>query len=288
MSKKNYLTDETVMVQYVPSFINGISDKKHPLYGGLSSNASIGVTAPLVTDEIDKIFTQDELDFLGEKLNEDLSRTSDFWKEYRKDQNGMPQGIFPIFLKKEGMHLTKRNPLDYIRIRILEHFPLVAKSQEELKYNRAQYRFVLIEKNQLFKEDIDNMSYEKRATELHSKYEKNDKVLAYILKTFNRNVTLSNSRDFLVKETWKLVKSHPKQFVATVEDELLSTKVWLDDFLRYKLVTRSNNLYFTLTGDPLRLDGETNDYTGAANYLSSGAGQEMLLELQAKVKLMEK
>lgn len=288
MSEKNYLRDETVILKYLPDLKNGITDKRHQLYGGFSSNASIAVPAPLLTRQIDKIFTKDELAFLSKELKQDLNPNSDFWKEYKKDDFGMPIGIFPIYLRKEGMLLNKKDPIDYIKIRVLENFPIVAKNQAEIKNRSSQYRFVLIKKDEEHKQDINNMSYEKQATKLHSKYENNKEVLAYILKSFNRNVSYSSSLDFLVNETWKLVKSVPKLFVATVEDELLETKILLDSFVRYKLVNKSNKLYYTSTGDPLRLDGELNDYDGAARFLDSGAGQEMLLELQAKVKVLKK
>lgn len=286
--RKNYLTDETVIVKYLPSHKNGVLDKKHPLYGGLSSNASIAIPAPLLTKGIDKLFDKDELEFLSAELNADLHPSSDFWKEYKKDDVGMPIGIFPIFLKKEGMMLNKRNPEDYIKIRVLENCPIVAPDPSEVQYNKAQYRFVLIKQNEMHKEDIESMSYEKQAIKLHTKYEDNAEVLKYILTQFNRNVGHTSKLPFLQKETWKLVKAEPKLFTRVAEDELLTVKMLIQKALRYKLISTSNKFYYTAEGDPIKLDGEKNDFEGAARYLDSGAGQEYRLELEAKLKLMDK
>lgn len=281
---KNYLTEETVIVKYVMDHKNGISDKAHPLYGGLSSNASIAIPAPLLTRRIEKIFEKEELEFLGKELNEDLSPNSDFWREYRKDEYGMPVGYFPIYLKKEGMFLKKNNALDYIKIRILEDSPIVAKNPEELKLNKSSYRFVLINHSEQFNNDLGDISTKKKAYKLHSKYEKNEGVLRYLLKCFNKNVSYNNKLPFLQKETWKLAEVAPELFVKYLEDDYLDEKVVLDNALRYKLVSKVKGLFYTSAGDPIRLDGDNNDYTGAAKYLASGVGQDMKLELQAMIK----
>lgn len=288
VTKKNYLTEGVVIVKFVPDFKNGIDDKKHPLYGGLSSNASIAIPAPLLTRRIDKIFTKDELEFLGEQLNEDLSSNAPFWREYRKDEFGMPMGVFPIFLKKEGMMLYKSDALDYIKIKILKDSDIVANSPAEVKNRTSQYRFVLIEQDQLHKEDIDIISVKKQAVKLHTKYEDDEDVMRYILKSFNKNVSYSNKLPFLQHETWKLAELDPARFTRLLSDELVETKILVDKAVRYKLLNRSNNLYYTATGDPVRLDGKANDYDGAAEYLASGAGQEMRLQFEAQIKQLER
>jgi|AntDeeMinimDraft_6_1070357.scaffolds.fasta_scaffold04573_1 hypothetical protein len=285
---KNCLSKGNVIVQFIPDFKNGISDKAHPLYGGLSSNASISIPAPLLTRRIEKIFSEDELEFLAYKLNEDTKANSSFWREHRQDEFGMPTGHFPIFLKKEGMMLKKSDPLDFIKIRILQDSDIVANSPSEIKNKASQYRFVLIEHDQIHKEDLDIMSSKKSAMKLHTKYEKNEDVLRYILKSFNKNVNFSHELPFLQKETWKLVEVDPARFTRIVEDDLIQEKILVDKAVRYRLLTTSNRLYYTASGDSVKLDGEKNDYVGAAKYLASGAGQEMALQFEAQIDQLEK
>lgn len=288
VSKKNYLKDGSVIVRFIPDYKNGITDKQHPLYGGLSSNASISIPAPLLTRRIDKIFTKDELAFLGEKLNEDLASNSEFWREYRKDDFGMPMGVFPIFLKKEGAMLHKSDPLDYIKLKILQDSEIISNNPAEIKNRKSQYRFVLIEQDQLHKEDTDVITFKKAAMKLHTMYENNVDVLRFILKSFNKNVSYSSKLPFLVNETWKLVELDPVRFSKLLSDEYVETKILVDKAVRYKLLNKANNLFYTATGDPVRLDGEANDYEGAAKFLDSGAGQEMRLEFEAQIKSLDK
>lgn len=283
---KSIFTDETVIVKYIPNYENGITDKMHPLYGGLSSNASILEVAPVLKGKIKDLFSTEEITALKKALKvDDLSPRSDFWKEYRTDANGVPTGIFPIALKKEGMFLSKKDPEDFIKIRVLEHSDIVANSKEEIKYRPKEYRFVMIKQNEEHKDEIKKISSKKEAFKLYMKFEDKPAVLRYILKTFNKNVAFNSNDDFLKKEAWKLVELMPSEFVNVVEDPLLESKILLDELVRYKLVNVANRLYYdAATGDPIKLDGDKNDYDGAAKFLDSGAGQEFKLNMQARLK----
>ena len=94
---KNCLTEEKIFVKFIPNYLNGITDKTHPLHGGLSGNASIGIPAPIMNKRIQAIFTREELDFLGDELGEDLRPNSSFWREFRRDENNMLVDGFPIY-----------------------------------------------------------------------------------------------------------------------------------------------------------------------------------------------
>lgn len=284
---KNCLSEEKVFVKYVMDTKNGITEKTHPLYGGLSNNASIGIPAPLLTKKIPLIFTKEELLFLGSELNEDLSPNSNFWKEYRKDSNGMPISEFPIFLKKEGAMFNKNNALDYIKIRILEDSDLVANSQEEI-IQRKGVRFVLISEKDVYKKEINSISVKQKAVKFFGKYEDDAEVLKHVLKTFNKSVDSKHKIEFLQKEAWKISEENPLAFIATLEDEYLKTKIKITDFINFKLINKSNNLFYDLEGKKLSLDNEINDLNGCARYLDSGVGGEFRLELEAKVKTLKK
>jgi len=282
---KSILTDETVIVKFVPNFANGIMDKKHPLYGGFSSNASLAIPAPLLTRKIEKIFTTEEIEALKVALpGEDLTPQSDFWKEFSKDKYGMPRGHFPIFLKKEGAMFNKKHPIEFIKIRVLEAANNVAIDMIDAKNRASEIKFVLIKNDEIHKEDSINRNFKKDAMKLHTKYENDASVLRHVLKAFNKNVSYNSKMDFLQNETWKMLEINPALFVKTLSDDYLHAKIVLDNAIRYKLVSRSNKLYYTLSGDPIRLDGENNTYDGAAKFLDSGAGQEYKLELEALIK----
>lgn len=283
----NCLSEEKVFVKYIVNTSNGITDKTHPLYGGLSTNASIGISAPLLTRRISEIFTKDELEFLSHELGEDLKPGSKFWKEFRRDENNMLVDGFPIFLKKEGAILNKNNARDYIKIKILQDSDLIANSIEEISQKKG-CRFYLVSEKDVYKKEITNISTKQKAVKLFGKYEDDEDVLKYVLRTFNKSVDNRHKIDFLQKEAWKISEDNPLAFIATLDDPHLKTKIKINDFLNFKLINKSNNLYYDMEGKKLSLDGEINDLTGCARYLDSGVGGEFRLELEAKVKALKK
>lgn len=283
----NCLSEEKVFVKYIMDKKNGIEDRTHPLYGGLSTNASIGIPAPILNRRINAIFTKAELEFLGAELNEDLNSNSAFWREYRRDSNGMPIDGFPIFLRKEGAMFNKNNAMDYIKIKILEDSEIVANNIDQIK-EREGYRFYMVSEKDIYKKEITNISTKQKAVKLFGKYEDESDVLKYVLKTFNKSVDRNSKLEFLQKEAWKISEDHTLAFIASLEDEHLKTKIKIDDFINYKLINKSNNLYYDLEGKKLSLDGEANDLVGCARYLDSGIGGEFRLACEAKIKALKK
>lgn len=279
------LKDEKVIVQYLNNTKNGITDKKHQLYGGMSNKAFIGIPAPR---DLYKVFTVEELKELEGVLGEDLSIKSDFWKEYRVDEFGANNGVFPIALYKEGMLLNKKNPIDYIIVKCLENSPLVAKNHKDAKARTSEARFILLNQKTIHAEDLQTMTTKMEAMKLYMKYESNEEVLTYLLRSFGKGVSTDHSVDFLKKEAWKLMEFNTEAFNRTLSDNSLTTKIDLENFVRFGLITKANGFYFNSDGDKLALQGESNDIDGAAKYLDSGLGKEMKLELKAKVKAMLK
>jgi hypothetical protein len=280
--------DEKVFVRYIPNFSNGITEKEHPEYGGLSNNARIGICAPVSTRKINKIFSVEELEALAKAFNDEtiVNNDSDFWKEYVTDKYGMSSSIFPIVLKKEGAMYNKKDPTDFIHIRVLEDSESVGNGIQNAKERGCKFAMIK-EKDQFKKEKLD-ISSAKAAFKLYNKYEENENVLRYLLSNLGKPVSLSTGGEFLQTEAWKEMNASPVMFAAVLGDEHLEIKIDITSLLRFKLINKVNSLYYFEKGEPIMLDGETNDMDGAARYLKSGIGQEMFLTLKAKLKILTK
>lgn len=287
-TRNEMFTDEKVFIKYVPNYSNGISDKTHPEYGGLSNNARVGVSAPVSTRRINEIFSKDELGVLAIELNDPtiVHNDSKFWKEYVTDEYGMSSSIFPIFLKKEGAMYNKRNPIDYIYIRVLEDSNSVGNSLEDAKSKGC--KFAIIKEKDQFKKEKTDISIEKEAMKLYLKYEDDEEILRYLLSGNKKQVAMSSKLDFLQNEAWKEKSSNTRTFIGMLSDEYLKEKVVLSNLLRYKLVNRVNTMYYFEDGRLICLDGDKNDDNGAAKYFASGVGQEDFLALKAKLEIMKK
>lgn len=279
------LKDEKVIVQFINNTKNGITDKNHNLYGGLSNKAFIGINAPR---NIFSVFSAEELKELSEITGEDLSVKSDFWKEYRVDEYGANTGIFPIAVYKEGLFLNKKNPIDYIKIKVLENSPLIAKNHRDARARSSEVRFVMLNQKTIHEEDLSNMESKMKAMKLYSKYQEKEEVLKYLLRSFGKGVSADHSLDFLKKESWKVMEYNTDAFNRTLGDALLNIKINIEDFVRFNLIKKHNGFYFDNDGNKLALKDVSNDIDGAAQYYDSGVGKESYQELQAKVKVLKK
>lgn len=278
---KNFLMQEKVFIKYLPDFSNGIEDKTHPLYGGLATRSYKGITAPS-PQKLNEIFSKEEFDFISEELGEKITARSDFWKEFKKDEFGNYVGIFPIYLKKEGDILFLDNVYDYIKWKILKNCPKVATSYEDAK-NRAEVQFLMLKENELYKKDRLAISAKQNAYKLYGKYEDNEDVLRYILKTLNKSIDPKSKIDFLQKEVWKEMEKDINGFISIVEDPYLNTKIKINKFLMAGLINKHNGLFYGQNGEKLSLDGEVNDLDGTARYLESGIGSDFRLMCEAKL-----
>lgn len=288
LTRNDMFTDERVILRYVPNFSNGITDKTHPEYGGLSSNARIGIPAPILTDRIHDVFTHEELEILAKEFNDHtiVNKTSNFWKENVTDASGMNISIFPIVIKKEGAMYNKKNPTHYIYIKILQDCPIIADSVKNAKEIGA--KFALIAEKDQFKKEKEDIGSAKTAFKLYSKYEDNELALRYLLSNTSKAPSSSVTLEFLQNEAWKEMQSRPVGFARVLGDKYLDTKIKINEFLKYKLVSRVNNLYYLEKGEKIALDGEINDIDGAAKYFASGIGQETLLTLDARLEGIKK
>jgi hypothetical protein len=288
ITREEMFKDERVILRYIPNFSNGITEKTHPEYGGLSNNSRIGICAPVLTGRINEIFSDAELEILAKELNEPtmIHKTSDFWKEYVTDKHGMSTSIFPIFIKKEGAMYNKKNPIDYIYIKILRDSEIIGNSIKNAKEIGA--KFALLEERDQFKKEKDDISTAKKAFKYYYKYEDNEPALRYLLSNTNKTPGASVDLDFLQTEAWKEMQERPTMFSKILGDEFLDTKIKITEFLKHKLISKSNNLYYMEKGEAIALDGEINDIDGAARYFASGIGQEKLLTYQARLDTIKK
>jgi len=287
-TRESMFKDEKVFLRYIPNFSNGITDKTHPEYGGLSNNARIGICAPVLTNRINEIFSEEELSVLAKELNEPtlIYKTSDFWKEFVTDKHGMSSSIFPITIKKEGSMYNKKNPIDYIYIKILKDSEIIGNSIKNAKEIGA--KFALIEAKDQFKKEKDDISVAKKAFKLYDKHEDNEGALRFLLSNTGKSPSASVELDFLQSEAWKEMKERPGLFIKIMGDEYLDTKIRITEFLQHKLISKSNNLYFMDKGEAIALDGEVADLDGAARYFASGIGQEKLLAFEARLETIKK
>lgn len=274
----DFLRAETVTVKYIKKETGNIKDPKHVAYGGLLEGSSIAIPAPtLDNNRMKNILTNKEKEGLEYLLKKDLSIYGDFWKqEYSKG------GIFPIFLGKEDTRLDLSDPIQYLMYKVLTVSPLVATTLDEVR-NKATYRFVMVAEGEEIQKEKDAVGNKVIAFEKYVQYKNNKDVLRYILRNLGRYTSKNQDLNFLQVEVAKMIEKDPNMFVAITADELIETKVLLEEAVEYGVVDRIEKKFYTKEKQPIS-GGEVPLLETAAAYLASPLGQELRLTIQAKLK----
>ena len=274
----DFLRAETVTVKYIKKETAAIKDPKHVGYGGLFEQSSIAIPVPVLDNQrMKNILTNKEKEGLEYLLKKDLSIYGSFWKEeYKKG------GLFPVFLGKDDTRLDLSDPIQYLMYKVLCVSPLVATSLDEVR-NKATYRFVMVAEGEELQKEKSAVGNKVIAFEKYVQFKNNKDVLRYILRNLGRYTSKNQDLNFLQVEVAKMIEKDPNLFVAITADELIETKVLLEDAVEYGVVDKIEKKFFTKEKQPIS-GGETPDLETAAKYLASPLGQELRLTIQAKLK----
>lgn len=288
-TRENMFTDRTVAIRYVLDKKNGVEDKSHTLYGGLTNSAVIAIPAPLNVDgrnQISTLFTKEELQILSEELHDPTitNVNAPFWKDYALDENRMPIGKFPIYLKKEGMLLEMKDPLHYIYLKVLLASPIVAKDKEDVKYKES-FRFYAVDSDKVYEEKRESISHKKKAYVEFGKIEDNREVVLFVLRAMGASIASDAKMDFLNNTLFDYMEDRTSTFLSIVDDKYLKMKIFIGKLVAAKLLNVKDELYYTSDNKVnLALDGKINNIDNAAEYLASSIGQETYLALVAGLK----
>jgi hypothetical protein len=275
----DFLTNDFITVKYVLRENADIKDPKHVAYGGLFNTAEISIPAPTMDNgKMKNLITDREKAGLESILKGvSLSIYGTFWK---KDAYEM--GILPIFLGKDEMKLDLSDPHDYIKYKVLLASPIVANSLDEIR-TRATNRFVLVKEGEETSKEKDKVGYKVMAFEKYVEYKNDKSVLRYILRNLGKYTNDSHKLDFLQVEAAKLIEKDPSLFVSIAADNLIKTKVLIEECHSAGVLNKREKKFYTLDNEALS-EGDIPTLEVAAAYLASPVGQEMRLTLEAKLK----
>jgi hypothetical protein len=223
------------------------------------------------------ILTNKEKEGLEYLLKKDLSIYGSFWREeYKKG------GMFPVFLGKDDITLDLSDPSQYIIYKVLLVSPIVAPSLAEIR-NKTTYRFVMVAEGEELRKEKAAVGNKVLAFEKYVEYKNKKEVLRYILRNLGRYTSKNQDLGFLQVETAKMIEKDPNLFVAITSDELIETKVLLEEAFENGVIKKVDKKYYTLDDQPIS-EGDTPVLDVAAKYLATPLGQEMRLAIQAKLK----
>lgn len=277
------LRNEKIYVKYIPRATDMIKDPRHVLYGGLADKAAIEYVVPILRSNgaFVNVLTNDEKRFLEQFMGlkeDDLSihkKKDNFWAD------------FSVRLTKDGIVLDLKDPMDYIKYKVLKaNSDYVADSLQALEDRpRPTYRFVMVTEDSENKKSLEKLNNNAKAYMLLGQYQDDLDVLKVILESLDgRPCSDKVKKEALLSKLQEYIASDAKMFVHYASDELLTFKVLLRNCVNSKFIYKKGDYYYLASdGSPLCEAGEDPTMSATLRYLANPKNQQLLFSLQEKV-----
>lgn len=277
-----FLRNELVIIQFIPKPTKEISDPKHVAYGGKLNGTFDNIVPPrLDKGKMQNILTKQEKDGLEFLMGRDLSIYGDYWRSYRKG------GMFPIALGKDDVTLNLSVPEDYIKYKVLLNTNLVANSIEQFESEyRASYKYVMVKEDETSNQEENKANSRATAYMFYAEQSNSPDGLRYILRKLGKHTHARQDIKFLRGEVGKAIETERdrKLIVKLSEEKDLKEKILLEEAFTLGIIDRISDQYFTKEKDPICGTGVEPTEENAAKFLGSPVGQEMRLEIEARIK----
>lgn len=277
----NCLRNENIIVKKILKENDGITDKKHPYYGGMAENSQRTFTVPILTNGAYKnVLTDNEKDFLEQKMGMEPNALSVYQKVDNYWEN------YFVRLTKQDTIFDLSNPEDYIRVKVLlANTDTICPSLKKLRTSPKQtYEYVITSDKETYSNTKESVSNKKQCYKEFGKIEDNYDILKTLVETIDgRPVSANTNLDWLQAKVIELIESNASDVLRVLKDQLLPFRVLLNKAYSARVITRRGDYYY-YQDEPLCLDGENPTATFAAKFLSLPKNQELKLAIEAKIK----
>lgn len=279
--KTNPLRNEKVYIRFVPK-IDGLP-KGHVLSGGKADGAVTTLCVPILrsTGSYKNVLTNDEKDYLEEVLGLDYNalsvhkRENNYWDNYK------------VSLSKEGLHLDLSNPEDYIKYKVLlANSEIVASSvQERMDRPKATYQFEIVRETEETSIENAKMNATMASYREFGKIENDVDTMRVLCEILDARPYAANTKsEFLKARINTLIQADAKQFLNTIQDPLLHSKVLLRRGQELgKISKRGDYYYIASDGSPLCENGQNPTLSVAAQFINLPAHQEIKFLLESEM-----
>lgn len=280
----NCLSNERVIVKFVPKQTGRIKDPKHVQYGGMSENAVRWFSLPTLDSGMYvNALTDNEKEYLEDIMGLEYNALS----IYKKVDNFWDD--FQVRLTKQDNFLNLADPNDYIKYKVLlANKNFIAGSLQELQDKpKITYQFVVVKEGEEAGSAKKEMSATMQSYMKFGEIQDNVDMLRVIIETIDGRPLAANTKlIFLQESVNKLIQANPKLFLNVAEDPLLATKTLIKRAIEGGVISnRGGMLFLKSDNSPLCDNGEDPTISMAAKYLASPKRQELKFSIEAKLKV---
>lgn len=273
------LPTEKVLVRYVMRQSGNIRNRNHVAYGGKLDGSIDTLPAKMVDGgNYADIFTEEEQLFLEKKLFLEEGDLSSYNKKGFLSK-------FKVTIGKEQTTLYLDKPTDFIKYKILESYAGLVSPDIFTTPTYKGYRYEFVREADVVSKQTTKLNYNRDAYKLFGKIEDSREQLAGAYRMVSHNkVSAESTLEWLRGQVGELIDKDAKGFVLTLKDEFYQTKLFIEQAIDAKVISRSKGLYYTADGMELSAEGEQPTLINAIKFLDNISNQDIKLQLTSKMK----
>jgi len=246
----------------------------HIIAGGMIDNAVTKYVVPINRHGgLVNVLTNEEKAFYEKELpGTNLSIYGDFWY----DQS--------VLLTKQDTLFDLSNMMDYLQIAILRANKQEIAHNYASRFDRAEYKFMIVEEGEVLKDDKKRYDSKKNAWKEYGRIEDQKDLLIGVLKLLeNKPISEDSALDWIQGKVEAHVDESPKKFLNVIKDPSFETRILINKAIDKKLIVRNGNKYATIDGLDLAEEGEVPTFAIAVRYLEKPKNQAVRDILEAKI-----
>lgn len=277
----NPLSNKKILVKYKMNFKNGITEKRHPLYGGMLDTATTTLYLkknPSTGAYVDP-FTEDERAFVAATMGIEEVRlsphalTNNYWDTYR------------VVLSKTGTILDMKNIEDFVKYKVLlSNTGIISPDFESVK-KRETYKYYLVDEANEIKTKSTVINSRKEAYMSYGKIDSDKDKLSYMIWQMTKQFQAKNtSIDVLQAKIMDgdMLESRAEKFNKIFKDKLFEYKIVIYKGLLNSVITRKNEEYY-MEGKIIVDNGSTGNLENTAIFLANPANQEIKFLIEDRI-----
>ncbi len=219
----------------------------------------------------EEAYYESKLSSIGVKPG-DLGKHSKWWEYFNTELGGIR------LFNTKATELMLDNEINQLKYKVLLANDKVAKS--EIERNKPGIQFYIDDEEAKAKDELKTLNFELEGMKLI--LELTPEEVKGSLRLFGKAgldlMSTSTSQAQLMQE----MKKNPKNFFDIMKDKDLSTKMFVQELVERKLITRKGNYY--IHGD----DTIANTTNEAVEYFNDSKNQSVKLALETRLKKLKK
>lgn len=276
---KSPLVSEKIFYKFMEDTKNGISDKRHPLWGnkldGTLDNFEVGVTKDNIKiPPLDK----EEIAYFAELYNMDPklfevrnSHPDNFWRGKR------------VKIGKEGLVLNLNVPEDYINDKILMTNQGVIAPNINVSKKKATYNYVRMSESIEKESNLKSVNSKLEAYKNLAKIESDKFKMAYVAKVLSgKNSPITTELNTYKAQVGLLLEDKIELFNKTIGDKYFNEKVFIHKGLMLSVLSFRNG-DFAYQGKHLAQEGAKATFNNTSIFISDPMNTDIKTDIEESI-----